>query len=200
MCPECEHRLGDAENYALPMLRQNETSFPLLEKLGATKPLGSGRSGSSVYSAPSAGIDIEKFAYFALSMFWRASVHVWKTLNGQTISMLLRSNEEPIRKYLNEESGFPGGVVLKVSVCTDNGSRFLRPLSGRTTCIPATRWLSWAHISRWSLALNCQQKNGTYAASTPIKGLFSLRIAPKRPVTIIAIFASEPGLQRTSSP
>jgi hypothetical protein len=33
--------------------------------------------------------------------------------------MPLRSYEEPIRKYLNGESGFPMSVVLKLTVCTD---------------------------------------------------------------------------------
>ncbi len=123
LCQECEQTFGNAENYVIPLLRQGEKSFPLFEMLKASKPLCSGRDGSLVYSAPTAGIDIDKFAYLALSMFWRASVHVWKTLNGQTISMPLRSYEEPIRKYLNGETGFPTGVVLRVGVCTDSESQ-----------------------------------------------------------------------------
>jgi len=107
LCLDCEKKFGEAENYALPLIRQRDTSFPLLEKLKAGIPLGQTQNGSLVYSGAVAAIDVDNLAYFALSMFWRASVHVWKTLNGQPISMPLRSYEEPIRKYLNGETGFP---------------------------------------------------------------------------------------------
>jgi hypothetical protein len=89
-----------------------------LEKLKANSPLGPTAHGSVVHSGPAVGIDVDKFAYFALSVFWWASVHVWKTLNGQLISMPLRSWEEPVRKYLKGETGFPASVVLKLTVCT----------------------------------------------------------------------------------
>src|SRR6266566_2244296 len=55
LCEECERKFGEAENYVLPMLWQNEKGFPLREKLRGSKLLGSGRSGSLVYSGPSAG-------------------------------------------------------------------------------------------------------------------------------------------------
>lgn len=122
LCRECEAKFGAAENYILPLVRQHDASFPLLEKLKASEPLGPTANGSLVYSGPAVGIDVDTFAYFALSMFWRASVHVWKTLNGQPISMPLRSYEEPIRKYLNRETGFPASVVLKLTGCIDAGS------------------------------------------------------------------------------
>src|SRR5580704_15161968 len=93
LCRECEAKFGAAENYILPLVRQHDASFPLLEKLKASEPLGPTVNGSLVYSGPAVGIDVDTFAYFALSMFWRASVHVWKTLNGQPISMPLRSWE-----------------------------------------------------------------------------------------------------------
>jgi hypothetical protein len=108
LCEDCEHKVGNAENYVLPLVRQDEKSFPLLEKLRSSEPLGSGQTGSLVYSAPAVGIDTDRLAYFALSMFWRASAHIWKTLNGQIISTPLRPWEEPIRKYLNGETG-PSG-------------------------------------------------------------------------------------------
>jgi hypothetical protein len=119
LCQACEAKFGAAESYILPLVRQHDASFPLLEKLKASEPLGPTANGSLVYSGPAVGIDTNTLAYFALSMFWRASVHAWKTLNGQPISMPLRSYEEPIRKYLNRETGFPASVVLKLSVCTD---------------------------------------------------------------------------------
>lgn len=123
LCRSCETKFGEAENYVLPLIRQRDTSFPLLEMLKASTPLGPTPNGSRVYSATAVGIDVGRLAYFALSVFWRASVHVWTTLNGQPISMPLRSYEEPLRKFLNGESGFPPGVVLKVVVCADKESQ-----------------------------------------------------------------------------
>ena len=66
LCQECEQKFGDAENCVIPLLRQTENSFPLFEMLKASKPLCSGRSGSLVYSAPTAGIDINKFCLLCL--------------------------------------------------------------------------------------------------------------------------------------
>jgi hypothetical protein len=123
LCRDCERKFGEAENYVLPLIRQRDTTFPLLERLMASAPLGSTSNGSPVYSSSAVGIDVDKLAYFAMSVFWRASVHDWKTLNGQPISMPLGSYEEPIRKHLNGETGFPPSVVLKLTVCTDAGSQ-----------------------------------------------------------------------------
>ena len=132
LCEVCEQRFGKTENYVIPLLWRGEKSFPLLAALKAAKPLGPGHSGSLVYSGPACGLDIDRIAYYALSMFWRASVHVWKTLNGQTISTALRTHEEPIRKFLNEESTFPVGVVLQVEVCSD--------LMSQGTVFPPLEW------------------------------------------------------------
>ena len=123
LCKDCEQKFGRAEDYVISLLRQDESSFPLLERLTASKPLGSGKSGSLVYSATAAGVEVAQIAYFALSMFWRASVHAWTTLNGKTIHMPLRSYEEPVRKYLNNETGVPTGLVLRLGVCTDKESQ-----------------------------------------------------------------------------
>jgi hypothetical protein len=119
LCRKCEAKFGTAESYVLPLVWQRDASFPLLEKLKASKPIGPTTNGLLVYSGHAVGIDVDKIAYFALSMFWRDSVHVWKTLNSQLISMPLDSWEEPVRKYLNGETGFPAGVVLKFTMCTD---------------------------------------------------------------------------------
>jgi hypothetical protein len=114
---------GAAENYILPLVRHHDASFLLLEKLKASEPFVHTVYVSFMYSCTFVGIDLDKFVYFALSMFSRASVHVWKTLNGQPISMPLRSWEEPVRKYLSRETGFPASVVLKFTVCTDAESQ-----------------------------------------------------------------------------
>lgn len=120
LCWDCEQTFGKAEDYVIPLLKHGD-EFPLLAMLKASTPVGRLRDGSLVFSGSVAGVDTDKLAYFAFSMFWRVSVHVWKTLKGQVTAQLhyMREFEEPIRRYLNGESGFPTGMVLRVSVCTD---------------------------------------------------------------------------------
>lgn len=133
LCRDCEQAFSKkGEDYVIRLLAQGQNNFPLLELLKAVKPLGRGQSGSLVFSGSQVGIDTDKLAYYALSMFWRASIHSWKTLNGQFTSGSLRAYEEQIRKFLNGESGFPAGVVIKVSVCTD-------PLS-QGSVFPPVEW------------------------------------------------------------
>src|SRR6266481_1047100 len=68
LCRECEAKFGAAENHILPLVRQHDASFPFLEKLKASEPLGSTTNGSLVYSALAVGINVDTLAYFALSM------------------------------------------------------------------------------------------------------------------------------------
>jgi hypothetical protein len=120
LCRDCEQAFSkNGEDYAIPLLCKDSNNFPLRELLKFAKPMGPAGDGSLVFSGLAAQIDTCKLAYFALSIFWRASVHSWKTINGQVSSSPLRTYEEPIRKFLNAESGFPPQVVIKISVCQD---------------------------------------------------------------------------------
>lgn len=120
LCWDCEQAFSKREDYVIPLLKHGD-DFPLLAMLKASTPIGQLRDGSLVFSGSVAGVDTDKLAYFAFSMFWRASVHVWRTLKGQvtTQSHFMRNFEEPIRRYLHGESAFPAGMVMRVSVCTD---------------------------------------------------------------------------------
>lgn len=61
----------------------------------------------------------DHLAYFALSVFWRASVHGWKKITP----IDLGTYEELFRAYLNGEASFPENVSLQVVVCTDTASQ-----------------------------------------------------------------------------
>ncbi len=56
------------------------TTFPLLDTLRASTPTRPNTEfvGYDLAAAPS--IDREQLGYFALSVFWRASVHIWRSL------------------------------------------------------------------------------------------------------------------------
>jgi hypothetical protein len=122
LCTECEHRFNvGGEHYVLTLVHEG-THFPLLERLNVAVPLEETNT-LAVYSGPAVGIDVEKVAYFALSVFWRASVHRWRTPHGGAVWNNLGQYEEPIRQYLHGEAGFPADVVVAVVPCTDNGSQ-----------------------------------------------------------------------------
>jgi hypothetical protein len=76
-----------------------------------------------IYSGEAMGIDTEPLAYYALSVLWKGSVHKWTTLKGQKSSIDLGKYQEPIRRYLLGEAGFPDGVYVIVTACVDRGSQ-----------------------------------------------------------------------------
>lgn len=122
LCRECEHHFNvRGEQYVLTLVH-NGTNFPLLERLNVAVPVQA-ISTLAVYSGPAVGIDVLRLAYFGLSAFWRASVHKWRGPHGGNIWNDLGAYEEPIRRYLLGEAGFPANVVLAVTACTDNGSQ-----------------------------------------------------------------------------
>lgn len=122
LCRECEHRFNvGGEQYAMTLVH-NGTDFPLLERLNVALPLQE-ISTLAMYSGPAVGIDVEQLAYFALSVFWRASVYRWRGPHGGTIWNSLGAHEEPIRRYLLGETRFPADVIVSVTACSDYGSQ-----------------------------------------------------------------------------
>lgn len=70
-------------------------------------------------------------------------------LNQQTTGVSLGAFEEPIRKYLAGEAGFPPGVVVMVIVCTDIGSRLWTLAPWKAVSFPSYCLLVrgvWFHI------------------------------------------------------
>lgn len=121
LCAKCEdifNRNGEKE-----MLKWvwNGKSFPLGDRLSVALSLSPYTiCDTAAFSGTAIGIDTEKFAYFALSVIWRAAVHQWNTpFGGETNLIILNAFEEPIRKYLLGTAGFPADVVVIATVCTD---------------------------------------------------------------------------------
>lgn len=76
------------------------------------------------YSASSLGISPEKFAYFALSLVWRAAACKWPLPDGsRTTPLDLEEFFEPMRTFLVGESAFPSQTFIMLTVCTDEKSR-----------------------------------------------------------------------------
>ncbi len=73
----------------------------------------------STYSGTAMGIQADKLTYFAMSIFWRGSVHRWPLPNGGAIWNSLGTYEPLVRSYLLGKGPFPADLVLVATVCTD---------------------------------------------------------------------------------
>jgi hypothetical protein len=98
------------------------TTFPLLNRMKLALPVNTAPT-VVTYSGSAMGIDTKLLAYYALSILWKGSIHKWTTLKGQKSSVDLGKYREPIRRYLIGDAGFPDGVYVIVTACTDIGSR-----------------------------------------------------------------------------
>ena len=79
-CDDCEQLLSkNGEQYVMSQVYDGKTGrFPLLDTLRASTPSWK-QPGLRRYDAGAApSIDSDKLGYFAASVFWRASVHIWQ--------------------------------------------------------------------------------------------------------------------------
>ena len=135
LCRDCEQLFSkQGENYVMTQVFDG-SKFPLLDTLRASTPSwrpGPGFTGYDMTSLP--GVDREQLGYFAASVFWRASVHVWREAGEKAITIDLGAYNEPFRKYLIGQDRFPENVAMLIIVCTDTISHesFYTPSLGRT--------------------------------------------------------------------
>jgi hypothetical protein len=124
-CRDCEQLLSrNGEDYVMKLVTRRDLKFPLLEKLISIPPTAVGENWKSYSASDTPFLDRAKIAYFALSIFWRASVHSWTEEHGEKVSLNLgkRYNEE-IRRYLLNEAPIPTNARLQVAVCSDQKSQ-----------------------------------------------------------------------------
>ena len=125
-CSGCEKRFDThGENYAL-RVAGNGDCFPLMQMLEAVRPSFEKREWRGYNCIDTPVVDRDKLTYFGLSVFWRAAVHTWRSVekNGKPLRIMLgRKNCEQIRRYLLGETGPPAGVSLFFVVVTDRLSR-----------------------------------------------------------------------------
>lgn len=127
LCWDCEQRFNvNGEDYVM-RLAQTKGKLPLLEMLEkVVSPTGANNTLKADTGAQVPELDRDKLTYFALSVFWRASVHRWRTPDSGTVKIELgsRYNEE-LRRYLLGETGLPCLAFLKVNVCSDELHRHI---------------------------------------------------------------------------
>lgn len=131
LCDQCEDRFNrNGENWMLKRVWR-DTSFPLLDRLNVAHPLFPLQN-ALAFSGTSVGFDMDKFGYFALSVFWRASVRIWKLPFGRKTTKLdLGSAKRDIRRFLVGKGAVPQGIALIATVCTDQESKGVIMTPGR---------------------------------------------------------------------
>lgn len=94
--------------------------FPLLEILASVRPTIQGPKWVVYSFSDTPNIDREKIAYFAISVFWRASIHTWEQEDGEKIRIGLgKKYNEEVRRYLLGQKPVPKNASLQVIVCSD---------------------------------------------------------------------------------
>ena len=117
-CGECERRFNvGGERYVMSQISDARKSFPLRDTLREQTPTPAGPF--LQFSGHMAGVDVNKLAYYAVSMVWRGAVHSWQSMAGQTTGLTVKSHMEEMRRYLLGETPLPANIYVFVLVCLD---------------------------------------------------------------------------------
>jgi hypothetical protein len=114
-CGDCEQRFSrNGESWVLAnMARMN--GFKLQDALFQARPVLAQPTIALYAGASIASIDMNALVYFAMSIFWRAPVQEWKSVDGPTTRLDLGGHDEEIRRFLLG-GPFPTDAVVLVSV------------------------------------------------------------------------------------
>ena len=118
LCSDCETRFSSGgEQWVIAHCLKATGEFPLRDLLVKAAPNGAQRlkTGYSVRAADCESIDIDKLAYFAVSVLWRASVHHWG-IRDKRLSSLGEKFEPLAREYLLGHIGLPEEFAVLVKV------------------------------------------------------------------------------------
>lgn len=117
LCEACEQRFNkEGEEWVIRNCSLAPGSFPLREQLLKQAPEME-EQGTKFYAATEAAkIDCGKVAYFALSIFWRASVHRWRIGKRLDMPISLGPYREILRRFLVGGTQLPREVYLTVWV------------------------------------------------------------------------------------
>jgi hypothetical protein len=187
LCKDCEDLFNkNGEKYVMSQVNRGG-KFPLLETLQKATPtkIAVGFNWYNIVAVRN--VNREKLGYFALSVFWRAAVHVWRKPEPASEPIDLGPYEESLRRYLLGHTSFPVNVVLFFIVCTDAVSQdsFHVPSRGRkeldTTYTFQTRGINFfmtvgkripetmrrncsvTSVDKWIFSRSCEEKLVTAA-------------------------------------
>jgi hypothetical protein len=122
LCQECEARFsvnGEDEVLRHAAAKYVLKALPLAERMRVGWARDDDPSAPR-HDARDFDIDTDKFAYFALSIVWRRTIHQWSPAIPR---WELGQFAEDMRQYLLGETPFPGNMSILVMVCSDEASR-----------------------------------------------------------------------------
>jgi hypothetical protein len=122
LCRECEARFSvNGEDEVLKHIAPKYVlkALPLAERMRLAWARDNDPTAPR-HDARDFGIDTEKFAYFALSIVWRRTVHEWSPAIPR---WELGQVAEDMRQYLLGDTPFPANMSVIVIVCSDEASR-----------------------------------------------------------------------------
>jgi len=177
LCKRCEDLFNNnGERYVLEMMN-TPAGFKLLDRLKVAPPMSFNVADRMAFSGEDIGLDMDKLAYFGLSVFWRAGAHAWpsKLTVDRTYSIDLGPWLDPIGRFL-EGAAWPGGLSLMVTAAEDTFSKGYSFYPGRTVGLLAPM-LSYGFLT-------CGIHFALFLAN-PVPfpyALFCCTSAPRRPI------------------
>ena len=149
LCHDCEQLFSkNGESYVMTQVFDGKSKkFPLLDTLQATAPTWGGPEFVGYELAATPDLDREKLGYFALSVFWRASVHIWRERGEEPVTLELG-------KSTTRHSGstFSGRQDFRRTSCCSSSRA---PTRSRKTRFTSRAWgarMSNGHIHSWRRA------------------------------------------------
>lgn len=135
-CQQCEALLNkNGEAWTINHCFRESQGFELRGALEAETPKFDSGSGLKVWAAAEiSSIDSSQLIYFASSIFWRISVHVWKLgKKAILVPQLGKKYESQFREFLLGNSQFPENAVLWLNVISDENlyNYFTFPYGGK---------------------------------------------------------------------
>jgi hypothetical protein len=122
LCRPCEQRLsehGETEVLKHVAPKYVLKSMPLAERMKLALPRDNDPSAPR-HDARDFDVNTEKFAYFALSIAWRRTIHQWSPALPR---WEFGQFAEDMRRYLVGDTPFPDNMRVIVMVCSDEFSR-----------------------------------------------------------------------------
>jgi hypothetical protein len=119
LCGECEQCFSTrGEDWVLKNCLREGEGFAIQDALLRAQPVHVDRRDKIAVFAgnATAGVDPEQLSYFAASVFWRASAHIWTVNKDQRLKLALGPYEEALRLFLRDEGPFPRDAAILVGV------------------------------------------------------------------------------------
>lgn len=121
-CKDCEDRFNkNGEGWVMKMCYRDGGSFSLKDILDEAEAEYSD-SNMKVFAATKIPkVEVQKLVYFAASIFWKASVHQWRSgQHNLSVPQLGTHYSEEFRQHLLGAEEFPKNATLWLSVITES--------------------------------------------------------------------------------